>query len=92
MFDVIITPLQWLADIFGNERLENAAEIARIVRYYATEDMVTTKPQEMYGAITLQQHFDRIAKEGQEYDPYTTTGGILNLIGKDELSDEKPEL
>ena len=27
---------------------------------------------EKFGKITLQEHFNRIAVEGQEYDPYTT--------------------
>ena len=72
IFDVAIDTLQWLADVFRNEQLENAAELGRIGKYYAVEDMVTTKPEEKYGTITLQEHFHRIAAEGQEYDPYTT--------------------
>lgn len=72
IFDVSINALQFLADVFKNEGLENAAELGRIGKYYAVEDMVTTAPDEKYGTITLQEHFDRIAKDGQEYDPYTT--------------------
>ena len=72
IFDASINLLQWLADVFKSENLENAAELGRIGKYYAVEDMVTTAPEEMYGTITLQEHFDRIAREGQEYDPYTT--------------------
>jgi hypothetical protein len=34
--------------------------------------MLTTDPSEKFGTITLQEHYDRIAVEGQEYDPYTT--------------------
>ena len=34
--------------------------------------MLTTAPEEKYGTITLQEHYNRIAVEGQEYDPYTT--------------------
>jgi hypothetical protein len=41
-------------------------------KYYAVEDMLTTDPAEKFGTITLQEHYDRIAVEGQEYDPYTT--------------------
>ena len=41
-------------------------------KYYAVEDMLTTKSEEKFGTITLQEHYDRIATEGQEYDPYTT--------------------
>ncbi|KAL7570865.1 hypothetical protein ACA910_018930 [Epithemia clementina (nom. ined.)] len=72
LFDVIIDSLQWLADTFQSEALENAAETGRIGKYYAVEDMLTTDPKEKYGTITLQEHFNRIAVEGQEYDPYTT--------------------
>lgn len=72
IFNVSIDVLQWLADMSGSEQLENAAELGRIGKYYAVEDMVADKPEEMYGTITLQEHFNRIAEEGQEYDPYTT--------------------
>jgi len=72
IFDAVINTLQFLADISGSEKLENAAETGRIGKYYAVEDMLTTKPEEKFGTITLQEHYDRIAVEGQEYDPYTT--------------------
>lgn len=87
IFDVSINVLQRLANTFQSEQLENAAELGRIGRYYAVEDMVTTKPEEMYGTISLQEHFDRIAQEGQDYDPYTTMEGILGLMGKDDDAD-----
>lgn len=72
LFDVIIDSLQWVADTFKSEKFENAAELGRIGKYYAVEDMLTTDPSEKFGKITLQEHYDRIAVEGQEYDPYTT--------------------
>lgn len=72
LFDAIIDSLQWCADTFNSEKLENAAELGRIGKYYAVEDMLTTDPSEKYGKIKLQEHYDRIAVEGQEYDPYTT--------------------
>lgn len=37
--------------------------------------MLTTKPNEKYGKVTLRQHYERIKVEGQEYDPYTTVLG-----------------
>jgi divinyl chlorophyllide a 8-vinyl-reductase len=70
IFDVSIDLLQWLADVLQNEQLENAAELGRIGKYYAVEDMVETKNR--FGTITLQDYFNRIAVEGQEYDPYTS--------------------
>jgi divinyl chlorophyllide a 8-vinyl-reductase len=72
LFDVIIDSLQFLADLTGSEKLEDAAETGRIGKYYAVEDMLTTKPEEKFGKITLREHYEKIAVEGQEYDPYTT--------------------
>jgi len=72
LFDVIIDSVQFLADTFKSEKLENAAETSRIGKYDAVEDMFTTDPDEKFGTITLQEHYNRIAVEGQEYDPYTT--------------------
>lgn len=72
LFDVIIDSLQGLADFFNSEKLENAAELGRIGKYYAVEDMLTTEPDEKFGKITLQEHYNKIAVEGQEYDPYTS--------------------
>ena len=72
LFDVIIDSLQWISDTFDSEAFENFAETGRIGKYYAVEDMLTTEPDEKFGTITLQEHYDRIAVEGQEYDPYTT--------------------
>jgi divinyl chlorophyllide a 8-vinyl-reductase len=72
LFDVIIDTLQWFANVTGLEQLEDAAETGRIGKYYAVEEMLTTDPSEKYGVITLQQHFNRIAVEGQEFDKYTT--------------------
>jgi len=34
--------------------------------------MLTTDPSEKFGTMTLQEHYNKIAVEGQEYDPYTT--------------------
>ena len=75
IFDVIINLLQGAANLFKSEQLEDAAEFGRIGRYYAIEDMLTTDPAEKYGETTLRQHYERIAVEGQEYDPYTSVFG-----------------
>ena len=55
-----------------SEKLADAAEFGRIGRYYAVVDMLTTDPADRYGRTTLRQHYERVAREGQEYDPYTT--------------------
>ena len=72
LFDSIIDSLQWVADTFKSEAFEDFAETGRIGKYYAVEDMLTTEPDEKFGTITLQEHYNKIAVEGQEYDPYTT--------------------
>jgi len=72
-----VNSFQWLADVFRSDKLNDAAELARIVRYYAIEDMLTTSPDEKYGTMTTRQHYEYIAKNGQEYDPYTSAYGIL---------------
>jgi len=85
IFDVIINGLQWLADTFKAEKLEEAAEFGRIGRYYALEDMLTTDSGDKYGTTTLREHYERISKEGQEYDPYTSVFG--NKQAKDSFKE-----
>ncbi|CAM9582681.1 unnamed protein product [Discosporangium mesarthrocarpum] len=71
IFDAIIGTLDFLAGFFPSV-FEDPAELARIGKYYAVEDMLTTAPEEKFGTTTLKQHYERIAVEGNEYDPYTT--------------------
>ena len=70
LFDAIIGTIDFFAQFSAKAR--DAAELARIGKYYAVEDMLTTKPTEKFGRTTLREHFERIAREGQEYDPFTT--------------------
>jgi divinyl chlorophyllide a 8-vinyl-reductase len=70
IFDAVINTLAWFGQWF--EGAEDAAELGRIGKYYAVEDMLTTEPSEKFGTVTLREHYKRIAVEGQEYDPYTT--------------------
>ncbi len=88
LFDVIIDSLQWVADTFKSEKFENAAELGRIGKYYAVEDMLTTDPSEKFGTMTLQEHYDKIAVEGQEYDPYTT---MFATAPSKKVAEEKGE-
>lgn len=69
LFDVIINTLQWYGDTFNKEKFKDAAEIGRIVKYYAIEDMLTTDPSEKYGNTTLRQHYEYITANGEEYEP-----------------------
>eukprot|EP01038_Epipyxis_sp_PR26KG_P011617 gene11617-15556_t len=70
LFDLIINTFEFLSKIFP--KLSDAAELSRIGKYYAVEDMLTVTPEKKFGKITLRQHYERILVEGQEYDPYTT--------------------
>ena len=70
LFDAIIGGLEFVGNLVP--AFADGAELARIGKYYAVEDMLTTAPSEKFGTITLKQHYERIAKEGQDYDPYTT--------------------
>ena len=90
LFDVIIDTLQWFADTTGLEQLEDAAETGRIGKYYAVEEMLTTDPSEKYGKITLQQHFNRIAVEGQEFDKYTNSfaRARVGIFGSEDKEDK----
>jgi len=89
IFDVIINGLQWAADTFSSEKLDDAAELGRIGRYYAIEDMLTTDSAEKYGRTTLREHYEYIVKNGQEYDPYTTVFGNANA--KEKFKTEREE-
>ena len=87
LFDFIINGLQWAGDTFNSEKLDDAAELGRIGKYYAIEDMLTTDPSEKYGRTTLRQHYEYIAENGQEYDPYTTVFGSADA--KKKFAEEK---
>ncbi len=90
LFDVIIDTLQWFADFTGLEQLEDAAETGRIGKYYAVEEMLTTDPLEKYGKITLQQHYNRIAVEGQEFDKYANSfaRARVGIFGGEDKEDK----
>jgi divinyl chlorophyllide a 8-vinyl-reductase len=72
VFDGIVGAIEWAADLTGNPGVRDAWELGKIGRYYAVEDMLTTEPAERYGAMSLSEHYENVAKNGQEYDPYTT--------------------
>lgn len=79
IFDSIINTFQVFATLTKNEFLEDAAEYARIGKYYAVEDMLTTDPEEKYGKISIQDHYNTIASQGQ--DPFTPIRATA-FIGK----------
>ena len=54
---------------------------ARIGKYYAVEDMLTTDPSEKYGTITMREHYNKIAAEGQDqFTPVRATAVIGRWI------------
>ena len=69
IFDVSIGLIESIAKLTKDEKWGDVLETARIGKYYAVEDMLTTKEEEKFGTITMQQHYDKLAKEGQ--DPFT---------------------
>lgn len=69
IFDYIIDTFQFLATLTKSQALEDAAETGRIGKYYAVEDMLTTDPSEKYGTVSMQDHYNGIASQGQ--DPFT---------------------
>ncbi|CAM9344100.1 unnamed protein product [Ectocarpus sp. 6 AP-2014] len=104
LFDVIIGALDFLAGILPKQ-FEDPAELAKIGKYYAVEDMLTVDPSEKaslswtFGTVTLGEHYKRIAVEGNDYDPYTTlfagkknpTSVIANLVGNSvDVEEEQP--
>lgn len=72
VFDAIVGAIKWVYDLTGKQGVKDAWELGQIGRYYAVEDMLTTEPYEKYGKMTLKDHYKQVAKDGQEYDPYTT--------------------
>eukprot|EP00586_Coscinodiscus_wailesii_P012819 CAMPEP_0172494842 /NCGR_PEP_ID=MMETSP1066-20121228/57478_1 /TAXON_ID=671091 /ORGANISM="Coscinodiscus wailesii, Strain CCMP2513" /LENGTH=395 /DNA_ID=CAMNT_0013266135 /DNA_START=245 /DNA_END=1432 /DNA_ORIENTATION=- len=81
IFDVIINTLQFLADLTKSEALDDAAEVGRIGKYYAVEDMLTTAPEEKYGETTVQDHYNNIAAKGQDpFTPVRATAVIARVI------------
>lgn len=90
LFDSIINTLQFIATTFSNEWFDDAAELGRIGKYYAVEDMLTTDPEDKFGTMTLQEHYNKIAVEGQEYDPYTSMFAKATPITKIKNPTETP--
>jgi len=101
IFDVIIgvfSGLESLARLLpgggapDNElagKFADGAEVARIVKYYASEPMVATGPNEVYGTMTLADHFRTVADRGgvlEEVDKMTTTMGVLDLVTKNKYA------
>ena len=69
VFDLSISMIEFIAKNFPSQKWEDALETAKIGKYYAVEDMLTVEEHEKYGKISMMDHFEKIAREGQ--DPFT---------------------
>jgi divinyl chlorophyllide a 8-vinyl-reductase len=87
-FSVLEGICNYLGLSSSSQRWGDAAEIARIVEYYASEDMVATGPGEVTGTLRLKDHFMAIKEKGgqlEEVDKMTTTLGVLDLVKNKQL-------
>ena len=73
--------LQWVALASESETLENAAEMARVVHYYASESMLTTNESEKFGRITVRDHYRKILAQGKALDERLESPSGLILSG-----------
>jgi divinyl chlorophyllide a 8-vinyl-reductase len=69
VFDFSISMIEYIAKTWPSQKWEDVLETSKIGKYYAVEDMLTTDEEEKYGKITMMDHFEKIAREGQ--DPFT---------------------
>jgi divinyl chlorophyllide a 8-vinyl-reductase len=72
VFSVFRKAAQFSSFVTRWNKLGDAAEVANILMYYITQDMLTTKPFEKFGRIRLKDHYRKIAVEGTEFDPYVS--------------------
>jgi divinyl chlorophyllide a 8-vinyl-reductase len=70
VLNAIVAVLSFLASVTRLTALEDAAEISRILRYYASEDMVAVGKGEQYGSDSVADFYKTVAANGREYDPY----------------------
>ncbi|KAL3816806.1 hypothetical protein ACHAXA_000909 [Cyclostephanos tholiformis] len=69
IFDLSISLIEFIARTWPSQKWEDVLETSKIGKYYAVEDMLTTDDEEKFGNIRMMDHFEHIAREGQ--DPFT---------------------
>ncbi|KAL7488770.1 hypothetical protein ACHAW6_014366 [Cyclotella cf. meneghiniana] len=69
VFDISISLIKFIAKNFPSQKWEDVLETAMIGKYYAVEDMLTTDARDKFGRVRMMDHFEKIAREGQ--DPFT---------------------
>ena len=60
IFDVSIGMIEWIAKKFPSKKWEDVLETAKIGKYYAVEDMLTTKETEKFGKRKMMDHFEQV--------------------------------
>jgi divinyl chlorophyllide a 8-vinyl-reductase len=95
ILDTIVGLFDGLHRLTGAKQMENAAEVARIIRYYAVEPMLTSQPEEHYGRVCLEDYYKEIALFGQEFDPYVSvysSPGVDTGVDSSPRQNEQPVL
>lgn len=77
VFDLSISMIEFFAKFWPSPKWKDVLETAKIGKYYAVEDMLTTEEDEKFGSIRMMDHFEKIAREGQ--DPFTPVY-VSNLL------------
>lgn len=60
IFDVSIGMIEVIAKKFPSKKWEDALETAKIGKYYAVEDMLTTNENEKFGKRKMMDHFEQV--------------------------------
>jgi divinyl chlorophyllide a 8-vinyl-reductase len=60
IFDVSIGMIAWIAKNFPSQKWEDVLETAKIGKYYAVEDMLTTVEDEKFGRRKMMDHFEKV--------------------------------
>lgn len=79
VFDFSISLIEFVAKNWPSQKWDDVLETAKIGKYYAVEDMLTTDEEEKFGSISMMDHFEKIGAEGQ--DPFTPVRAT-SLISK----------
>ena len=60
IFDVSISMIEFIAKNFPSQKWEDVLETAKIGKYYAVEDMLTTDESEKFGKRKMIDHFQQV--------------------------------
>ena len=60
IFDASISMIEFIAKNFPSQKWEDVLETAKIGKYYAVEDMLTTVDAEKFGEKSMMDHFEKV--------------------------------